>query len=436
MKFWLNKLIGNEAVALEQRVFNGALLVSIASFLCAIILAIWQGWWWVSPIMLAYIALYGWIYRLARIKAQLQRSLLLFFISVMVLLNGFWILDPYAQSGLAAYFFVLLVVVTFTAEKPQAYIISVLCSVLLLGLFAETLRSQINWQAPYSAIGQFLTFFTAVAYMAALALLYKRMVRDKDSYEFLQIMQQLHTESLKTNQLADGLAQASSTLSASVLQQKTAVEQLLVSTEELAVTAEQNRSLSLGSIHSLAALEQRIEESKQTADEFVTISKEMSQSSQEVQSINNLINDIAWQTNLLSLNAMIEAARAGDEHSGFRVVALEVKRLAEGAAEAAGNINQLLAHNAKLIEKGIAASYEVQNAFELLNQQVQPVSLDVRCMSEASVEQTHAILQINQGLADIDRAVEFNQQAADNAAEVASELRKSAEELIHVVEKV
>lgn len=434
--YWLDKLSGDKSVALEQRVFNGALLVSIASFLIAIVLSVWQGWSWVSLIMLAYIGLFAGIYRLARVKAQLQRSLLLFFISVMLLLSGFWLLDPNAQSGLASYFFVLLVVAAFTAEKPQAYIIAVLVNVLLLGLFAETLRAQINWQAPYSAIGQFLTFYTALVYLAALALLYKRLTSDKDSYELLQTLQQLHDESLKTNQVADGLTQASDTLSASVLQQKTAIEQLLVSTEELAVSAEQNRSISLDSIRSLATLEQRIEQSKQTADTFVGIGEQINQSSQEVQSINNLINDIAWQTNLLSLNAMIEAARAGEEHAGFRVVALEVKRLAESTAEAAGNINQLLAQNATLIESGMLASREVQQAFELLSQQVQPVSFDVRSMSEASVEQTHAILQINQGLADIDRAVEFNQRAADDVASSASALRENADNLIHVVAKV
>lgn len=436
MKYLLNTLSGDETVALEQRIFNGALLVSLLSFLFATVLSIWQGWWWVLPIMLVYIALFSWIYHLVRAKTQLQRGLLVFFTSVIVLLNGFWLLDPNAQSGLAFYFFVLLVVVAFTADRPKTYIIVVLVNVFILGGFASFLRPFLAWQIPYSAVGQFLTLFTAICYLASLALLYKRMVRDRDGYEFQQLLRQLHDESWRMNQTADGLAQASSALSVSVLQQKTAIEQLLVSTEELAVTAEQNRSLGLASVRSLAELEERIEHSKLKADEFVGFGAEINRSSHEVQTINNLINDIAWQTNLLSLNAMIEAARAGDEHSGFRVVAMEVKRLAEDAAQAAGDINQLLEQNAVLIGQGMAASQEVQQAFDLLIEQVKPLSHDVRSMSEASIEQTQAILQINQGLADIDRAVCVNQEAAENATNTAKCLRENAESLIRVVEKV
>lgn len=436
LKYWMDKLSGNETVALEQRVFNGAVLVSIGSFLFAIGVAVLQGWQWVAPVLIAYIAFFSIIYYLSRIKQQLQLGLLLFFISVSILLNIFWIADPFAQSGLAFYFFVLLMVVAFTADKPQAYIVVVLVNVLILWSYAESLRVLLDWQTPYSEWGQFLTFYTALVYLATLALLYKKLVSDRDNYELLQLLEQLRQESLHTNKAADGLAKAGDVLSASALQQKAAIEQLLVSTEELAATAQQNRQHALESLGTLSAVEQQIVDSQQVADEFVDIAKDINQSSEEVQTINNVINDIAWQTNLLSLNAMIEAARAGEEHGGFRVVALEVKRLAEGAAEAAEQINRVLAHNANLVKHGMETSQQVQLAFEQLNQQVNPLSQGVRSMSDASIEQTHAILQINQGLIDIDRAVHQNQQAAEDTANTASHLRVSAESLLKIVEKV
>ena len=91
--------------------------------------------------------------------------------------------------------------------------------------------------------------------------------------------------------------------------------------------------------------EKHVRESEIEVSSLVNCMAEVSNLSHEIQMINNVINDISYQTNLLSLNAMIEASRAGEGNGGFKVVATEVQKLAERSAEAAKSINELLEKN-------------------------------------------------------------------------------------------
>ncbi len=295
------------------------------------------------------------------------------------------------------------------------------------------MREWLGWQLPYSFIGQYLTLLSAVGYIAVLGLFYRRLSNDKIDDSSNEAMQQLRHGSEQVDQVADTLVQAGDILSSSAMQQKSAIEQLLATTEELAATAEQNNQIAVESITALRRAESQITDSKVNIDQLLHFVNTIKNSGIEIQNINNVIDDIAWQTNLLSLNAMIEASRAGDSHGGFRVVALEGKRLAEGAADAAASINKLLAVNLQAVQNGVSASEDMRTAFDSLIDEIKPLSTAVRSMSEASMEQTQAILQINQGLTDIDKTITLNQQSAEETAKTAAELRKNAEYLLTVM---
>lgn len=431
----IDRVSGDEQqLPMEQRIFNCAIFVSIATFVPAVLFTLLHGWWWVSLGLIVCTSVYSYIFYLARFANRLQKAVLVFSVIAACLLNTMWLIDRGAGGSTAFYIFIVLLVIVFTASKPARYLVAVLVNLLIMGMADESLRALINWEMPYSAIGQYMSLVSAVLYMAILALLYRSLIHDKAQNRYTDIMLQLRQESQQMDSVADNLVQAGDMLSVSALQQKAAIEQLLATTEELAITAEQNNHLAIEFITSLKRAEAQIADSKNNSDQLLRFIGDIKQSSNEIQNINNVIDDIAWQTNLLSLNAMIEASRAGDGHGGFKVVALEVKRLAERAAEAADGINKLLASNLKSVQKGVDFSEDMKQTFEALIGDIKPLGIAVRNMSDASIEQTQAILQINQGLTDIDRTVTQNQQAAEETAKTSAELRNNAEALLGIVQ--
>src|SRR5690554_3974257 len=415
MRYYLDRISG-EALPMEQRIFNSTILASVVTILLGTIFSVLLAWWWVALGLLAYTIIYAYIYYLGRFADNLQLAVLIFSLGIASLLNITWIIDRGTQGTAPYYMFVTLLMIVFTARRPAPYIAVLLINLVVLIVVEEPVREWLRWELPYSRIGQFFSLISGVGFVAVLSLFYRRLNNDKLDSSTSEAMQQLRYGSEQVDQVADGLVQAGDILSSSAMQQKSAIEQLLASTEELAATAEQNNQIAVESITALRRAEAQIEGSKDNIDRLLHSVLTIKNSGVEIQNINNVIDDIAWQTNLLSLNAMIEASRAGDSHGGFRVVALEVKRLAEGAAEAAASINKLLAVNLQAVQDGVGASEDMQSAFDTLIDEISPLSTAVRSISEASMEQTQAILQINQGLTDIDKTITLNQQSAEETA--------------------
>ena len=139
-----------------------------------------------------------------------------------------------------------------------------------------------------------------------------------------------------------------------------------------------------------------------------------------------VVEEIARQTNLLALNAAIEAARAGEFGRGFAVVASEVRKLAEHAQSAAGEIAALSGASVRVAEQ----------AGELLGQlvpQIQRTSELVAEISAATREQREGAGQVNQALKQFDGVVQENASAAEELASTAKELANRAEELLQVM---
>lgn len=241
------------------------------------------------------------------------------------------------------------------------------------------------------------------------------------------------TDSSVVTESADALAWSAASMFESSLQQKTAIEELVATTEQLNETAQHNNSLARSAQDSIKDAERHIEISKTDIHKLLDSMNHVKSSSAEIQKINSVINEIAQQTNLLSLNAMIEAARASGGGGGFRVVAGEVGRLAEKSAAAVHEINTLLDSNMLSVQDVMVMTELMHQRFEEIAAKIQPLISSIQDISDASFEQSEAIREITLALMDIDRAVNENRSTAEETSNLAGELRGNAKKLSELV---
>ncbi len=187
------------------------------------------------------------------------------------------------------------------------------------------------------------------------------------------------------------------------------------------------------------------EENVQTHHRIETCSNDMldlmkamqtiDEKSKEIIKVIKSIEDIASQTNILSLNAAIEAARAGEMGKGFAVVADEVRMLAGQSAEAARNTAYLIGETVTAVEMGSHISELTNQALQEVVESAKNVSDAVTSIFEAADGQAGAVERISEGLKCISDVVESNSDVVKDSAEVSEKMSEQAEMLKSQVSK-
>ena len=160
---------------------------------------------------------------------------------------------------------------------------------------------------------------------------------------------------------------------------------------------------------------------------------EIRSSAQEMAKIVKTIDEIAFQTNLLALNAAIEAARAGEAGKGFAVVADEVRNLARRSAEAAKTTAGLIEGAQKNAEAGVQTTAKVSTSLTQIQGSALKVATLVAEITAASRQQSQGIEQVNIAVSEMDKVVQQNAANAEESASAAEELSSQAQELYALV---
>lgn len=223
--------------------------------------------------------------------------------------------------------------------------------------------------------------------------------------------------------LADGTTRQASQVSDLV----EIIEEMTRSMENSAAEAEESVVLSTQAGETVMIGSQKMEELK------VAIA-EISQCSEQISTINSTIDDIASQTNLLSLNASIEAARAGEAGRGFAVVADQVKKLAEESASAAGRANELIATTIATVEKGIAIADETVESMDAVMVNAKAATDKMNQISEMLRKDVEHMHDVNASISDVSAVVDNNSATSQETAAVSEEQKAQVDTMVSIME--
>lgn len=229
------------------------------------------------------------------------------------------------------------------------------------------------------------------------------------------------------------LADASSTLAEGSMEQSAAIQETASTLEESSSMVNQNNeNTRLAASLAKQAKDSSTKGSKEI-NELLSSMVELKTSSSQISKIIKVIDEIAFQTNILSLNAAVEAARAGEVGKGFAVVAEEVRNLAQRSAEAAKDTAVIIEGNISLSERGVEASERTNTALKEINEQVQKVSEIIDEVAVATEEQNQGINQINKAMSQMAMVTQNNATIADGNASSIKNLSEQTSKMKGVI---
>ena len=239
----------------------------------------------------------------------------------------------------------------------------------------------------------------------------------------------------QVNNGAEQVSSASQSLSQGATEQASSIEELSATMNDIsdkikgtALMAEKASSMSKDAGNA-------VNDSNEKMNELSLAMQDITEKSNEISKIIKTIDDIAFQTNILSLNAAIEAARAGAAGKGFAVVADEVGNLAQKSAKAAQNTGVLIEEAIDAIAKGAKISDETANSLKNVSERTQTINQLIGEITSASESEAEGITQISIGMDQISSVVQSNTATAEESAAASEELSGQAQILNDLMSK-
>lgn len=249
------------------------------------------------------------------------------------------------------------------------------------------------------------------------------------------IMRQVNHSAEEVSSASVQLSTSAQNLSQGTIEQSGSVQELASRISEISEQAKSTASSAVALRGQTHQTGEEISLCNQQMEKLMDAINKIQTASDEIGKILKTIEDIAFQTNILALNASVEAARAGSAGKGFAIVAQEVRNLAGRSAEAAQNTSTLIEHSTEAVHIGTEIADHTANILSEVVNSIQSVVDSIDDIAAVSNEQSDAVWQVSEGINQIAIVVQSNSTTAQESASASEHLSTEASDLKQLVDQ-
>jgi len=231
------------------------------------------------------------------------------------------------------------------------------------------------------------------------------------------------------------LSSSTDTLNSNATKQAASLEETAASIDEITSNIEQTSHKAQEMLSISGETKKSASEGKDLANQTVEAMEAINDTVNTINDSISVIDQIAFQTNILSLNAAVEAATAGEAGKGFSVVAQEVRNLASRSAEAAKEIKELVENATVKANVGKEISGKMIEGFSQLEKKITDTSELISDVTDAAKEQSIGMTQISDAVNQLDKFTQENAAIADQANSISQETNRIAQTVVSDVNK-
>lgn len=250
-----------------------------------------------------------------------------------------------------------------------------------------------------------------------------------------QTVGQLSEAAEQVERSAEQVADGSQSIAQGSAEQAMAIEELATSIQSIESMVSENTTSALSVDKEAAETLVAVAASNKSIERTLELARQIMENTQSIAQLANTIEDISFQTNILALNASVEAARAGTAGRGFSVVADEIRRLANQVSDASQAADELAARTIANITEGNVSIEQAADRMGAVISSAGAVKDMMLSVSTSSQQQLDAVAQIRESMERLSDVVQENSASAEESAVIAEELTGQASDLKRLLEQ-